>query len=92
MSRLFMNPKIQSWNLRGLNKGDKYLRVRHLLKVEGGCGLFVGNQVGACVLQSCAANMWNSVCLNSRGASIRIMLMWDRRVVEKFEECVGELL
>lgn len=56
-------------------------KVRHLLRVEGGCGLFVGNQVGACVLQSCAANMWNSACLNSRGAFVRILLM-----------CVGDLL
>jgi hypothetical protein len=32
MSRLFMNPKIQSWNVRGLNKGDKCLRVCHLLR------------------------------------------------------------
>jgi hypothetical protein len=64
-----------------MNKGDKCLRVCHLLRVEGGCGLFVGHQVGACVLQSGAANMWNSVCLNSRGAFVRILLM-----------CVGELL
>jgi len=25
----------------------------------------------------------------SRGASGRILLMWDRRVVEKIEDCVG---
>lgn len=29
-------------------------------------------------------------CLDSRGASGRILLMWDRKVVEKVEECVGE--
>lgn len=29
-------------------------------------------------------------CLNSRGASSGVLLMWDRRVVEKIEECVGK--
>lgn len=28
--------------------------------------------------------------LTSRGASSKILLMWDRRVVENIEECVGE--
>jgi len=27
-----MKPKILSWNVRGLNKGDKRLRVRNLLR------------------------------------------------------------
>jgi hypothetical protein len=27
----------------------------------------------------------------SRVASIGILIMWDRRVVEKVDECVGEL-
>ena len=31
------------------------------------------------------------VVRGSRGASGRILLMWDRRVAEKVEECVGDL-
>jgi hypothetical protein len=28
-------------------------------------------------------------CLDSRGASNGILIMWETRVVEKIEECVG---
>lgn len=31
-------------------------------------------------------------CLDSKGDSIGILIMWDCRVVEKVEECVGEFL
>jgi hypothetical protein len=30
--------------------------------------------------------------LDSRGASNGVLIMWDRRVVEKIDECVGILL
>jgi hypothetical protein len=29
---LVMKPKLMSWNVRGLNKGDEHLRVRNLLR------------------------------------------------------------
>jgi len=29
-------------------------------------------------------------CLDSRGASGGVSIMWDRRVMEKIDECVGE--
>jgi hypothetical protein len=29
-------------------------------------------------------------CLDFRGASCGVLIMWDRRVEEKIEECVGE--
>jgi hypothetical protein len=32
------------------------------------------------------------ICLGSTGASGGILLMWDRRVVEKIEECVGRFV
>jgi hypothetical protein len=31
-----------------------------------------------------------SCCLDSIGVSGGILIMWDRRVVEKIDECVGE--
>jgi hypothetical protein len=31
-SGFFMKPKLLSWNVRGLNEGDKRLRVRNLLR------------------------------------------------------------
>jgi hypothetical protein len=30
--RFFMKPQLLSWNVRGLNEGDKCLRVRNLLR------------------------------------------------------------
>jgi hypothetical protein len=32
------------------------------------------------------------LCLGSRGVSEGILVMWDRRVVEKIEECGGRLV
>jgi len=33
------------------------------------------------------ANMWIGAILGSSGDSGGVLLMWDRRVVEKIEEC-----
>jgi hypothetical protein len=32
LSFSFMKPKLLSWNVRGLNEWNKYLRVRNLLR------------------------------------------------------------
>lgn len=39
----------------------------------------------------CFSNVDGS-CLDSKGASIGILIMWDWRVLEKVEEFVGEFL
>ena len=31
-------------------------------------------------------------CLASKGASSNILIMWNRRVVEKIDECVGKFI
>jgi hypothetical protein len=43
-----------------------------------------------CVV-SRVVNTWTSVIHLLEGAFGGILLMWDRKVVEKIEECVGSL-
>jgi len=43
-----------------------------------------------CSLWGCQHFDW--CCLDSRGAFDGILLMWNRRVVEKIDECVGEFI
>jgi exonuclease III len=92
-----MNVKIISWNVRGMNELDKRLRIKNLLKgwkadivclQETKLGLISSRVVRS--LWSCPYVDW--VFLGSNGASGGILLMWDRRVVEKIEDAVGQYL
>jgi exonuclease III len=89
-----MNLNILTWNVRGLNEGRKRLRIKNLLskwKVDIVCLQetklqLISNQL----LQSlwrCPYKEWCHVASN--GASGGILLMWDRRVVSKLDECMG---
>jgi hypothetical protein len=89
-----MNHKILSWNVRGLNEGRKRLKIRNLLskwKVDIVCLQetklkMVSNQLVQS-LWRCPYKEWCHV--DSCGASGGILLMWDRRVVSKIEDCLG---
>jgi endonuclease/exonuclease/phosphatase family metal-dependent hydrolase len=89
-----MTPKILSWNVRGLNEGNKRLRVRNLLhdwKVDSVCFQETKLQ---CLSWNLVRSLWqctnvNWVCLDSCGVSGGIMILWDKRVVEKIENCTG---
>lgn len=89
-----MKPKILSWNVRGLNEQNKRLSISNLLrdwkvdiicfqetKVQGLSKSFVQ------ILWGCNHVDW--CCLDSCGASGGILIMWDKRVVEKIDVCVG---
>jgi len=92
-----MNPKLLSWNVRGLNECDKRMRVKNLLRQwkaniiclqESKLELISSSVVQ--ILLGCQHMDW---CYSpSRGASGGILVMWDRRVVEKIEECVRSIL
>jgi hypothetical protein len=89
-----MKPKILSWNVRGLNEGNKRLRIRNLLqdwKVDIVCfqetKLFSMSRRLVRSLWRCNYVDW--VCLDSCGASGGILILWDKRVVEKIEDCCG---
>jgi hypothetical protein len=92
--RFLMNCKILIWNVRGLNEGRKRLKIRNLLskwKVEIACFQetklkVISNQL-VHSLWRCPYKEWCHVASN--GASGGILLMWDRRVVSKIDECLG---
>jgi hypothetical protein len=48
--QIFMKPKRLSWNMRGLNEVDKWLKVRNLLRLR------VGEYVVACSFKNIADN------------------------------------
>jgi len=81
--------------VKGLNDEDKCPRVRNLLrewKVDIVCFQETKLEVMSC---SVVRSLWGChyvdwCCLDSRGAFGGILIMWDRRVVEKIDECVGE--
>jgi exonuclease III len=90
-----MKPKLLSWNVRGLNDGDKRLRVRNLLrewKVDIVCFQETKLEV---ISRNVIRSLWgchhvNWCYLDSRRASDGILIMWDRRVMEKIDVCVWE--
>ena len=90
-----MRPRIISWNVRGLNKRDKRLRVSNWLrdwkadivclqetKLKGLSSNIIYSLWGRSHMDWC--------CVDSIGASGGILIMWGNRVVEKVEECVGD--
>jgi hypothetical protein len=90
-----MKPKILSWNVRGLNNRRKRLRISNLLrewkadilcfqetKVHNPSRNFVRSIWGCNYVDWCS--------LDSCGASGGILIMWDKRVVEKVDVCLGE--
>jgi len=89
-----MKPKILSWNVRGLNNRRKRLRICNLLrdwkvdlicfqetKVKDPSRQFVRSLWGCNYVDWC--------CLDASGASGGILILWDKRVVEKVDVCVG---
>jgi len=94
-SSFVMKPRILSWNVRGLNKRSKRPRVSNLLrdwKVDIIC--FQETKI-----QSLSRNVLRSLwgcnhvdwcSMDSNGALEGILIMWDTRVVEKVDECVGD--
>jgi len=92
-----MKPKLLSWNVRGLNEGDKRLRVKNLLRQWKPNIIclkeFKLELISSSVVRSLLGCQRVDWCPSaSRGASGGILLMWDWKVLEKIEECVGGLL
>jgi exonuclease III len=82
--------------VRGLNEGKKCLRVRSLLKewkVDVICfqetKLEVMSHIVVHSLWGCNHVDW--CCLDFKWASSGILIMQDKRVVEKIDECVESL-
>jgi exonuclease III len=89
-----MNLKILSWNVRGLNDRDKRHQVRYLIKLWGPDVICLQETKMDIITRGMARSLWGIhhldwVYLGSEGASGGILLMWDRRVVEKIDEAIG---
>ena len=89
-----MNLKILSWNVRGLNDRDKRHRVRYMLKVWKADVICLQETKMDLITWGTVRGLWSLpqvdwLYLGSDGASGGILLMWDRRVVEKIDEAVG---
>ena len=80
--------------MRGLNKREKRLRVSNLLrdwKADIVC--FQETKLKG-MSRNIVRSLWgwshvDWCCLDSNGALGGILIMWDNRVVEKVEDCVG---
>ena len=90
-----MNLKIISWNVKGLNEKEKRLKVRNFLRTWRADIVCLQETKFEWVTRGLVRSLWSCpyidwLYLGSEGASSGILLMWDRRVVEKIEEAVGD--
>ena len=89
-----MNLKILSWNARGLNDGRKRLIVKNLLR-DWKCDVICLQETKLAGLDrqlvdslwSCPFKDW--VALDAVQTAGGVLLMWDRRVLERSECLVG---
>jgi hypothetical protein len=89
-----MNLNLISWNVRGLNDGAKRTRVCNLLQLWKADVVCLQETKLTAITQSLVRSLWRCryvdwINLDSVGASGGIILMWDKRVVERTDEAVG---
>ena len=89
-----MNLNIVSWNVRGLNDKDKCLRMRNLLRMWKADIICLQETKLAVINRRVIQSLWGNqhvdwISLGSNGAAGGILLMWDKRVVEKVDEAAG---
>jgi len=92
-----MKPKILSWNVRGLNEGEKQLKVRNLLRQWKAYIICLQETKQEFISDSLVRNIWSypfvDWCyLASFGASSGMLIMWDKRIIEKIDVFVGEFV
>ena len=89
-----MKLKMVSWNVRGLNDSQKCLVVRNLLR-EWQCNVVCLQETKlAGIDRQLVCNIWgcqyvDSVVLDADQIAVGVLIMWDRRVLEKLEVVVG---
>ena len=92
-----MKLKMVSWNVRGLNDSQKRLVVRNLLR-EWQCDVvclqetkLAGiNRQLVCNLWGCLYVVWPALDVDQTAGGV--LIMWDRRVLQKLEVLVGSFL
>ena len=91
---VFMNLKILSWNVRGLNDCRKRSIVKNLLH-EWKCDVICLKETKLSSMdRQMVGNLWNYpfvdwVALDAVQTASGVLLMWDRRVLERTEVLVG---
>ncbi|KAF5461248.1 hypothetical protein F2P56_021060 [Juglans regia] len=90
-----MKPKIVSWNVRGLHDPNKRLQVRNLLRQWKGDIICLQETKLEDISRQIVRSLWRGQhvgwsFLPSNGASGGVLVMFDTRVVERVEECVGD--
>ena len=89
-----MKLRMVSWNVRGLNDAQKRLVVRNLLR-EWNCDVVCLQETKLasmdrqliCSLWSCPYIIW--IVLDADQATGGVLMMWERRALEKLEVLVG---
>ncbi|KAF5479667.1 hypothetical protein F2P56_000468 [Juglans regia] len=92
-----MKHKILSWNVRGLNKVEKRLRIRRLLREWKADIVCLQETKLKLISRRIIRSLWSNIYVDwvylvSSGASGGVVIMWDRRVVEKVEEYIGRYM
>ena len=91
---VFMKIKMISWNVRGLNDPRKRLVVKNLLR-EWKCNVVcLQEKKIACMNKQLVCSLWSCpyvdwAVLEVDRTAGGILLMWDKRVLEKVEVMVG---
>lgn len=92
-----MKPKILSRNVKGINDVNKRLRIQSLLHSWKVDIVFLQEMKMGFINRSIILILWvcshvGWVFLPSSGGLGGILLMWDNRVVELLEECIGHFI
>jgi exonuclease III len=92
---VLMKLKILSWNVKGINELNKRLRIKGLIrdwKVDLVCLMETKMKV---ITRAVVRSLWGCqhvdwCYMGASGASGGILIMWDRRAVEKEDEYLGQ--
>ena len=92
-----MNLKILFWNVRGLHGRDKRLQIKNRIRMWRADIICIQETKVELITRGFVRSLWRChyvdwVYLGSLGASGGILVMWDRRVVEKVRRSCGALL
>ncbi|KAG6652322.1 hypothetical protein CIPAW_06G176400 [Carya illinoinensis] len=90
-----MKPKIVSWNVQGLNDANKCLRIKNLLHEWRANIVCLQETKLKYITRRIVRSIWSCpyvdwAYLASNGVSRGVLVIWDRRVVEKMEEFIRE--
>lgn len=92
-----MKPKIISWNVKGLNEGVKQLRVINLLRQWKANIICLQETKLEIIFNNLVRSLWGCpfvdwCYLASCSAFGGMLIMWDKRIVEKIDVFVGEFV